>query len=395
MKTVTNDYQSAILAPVSSDILRGLIDTEPFNISDLVSVKISKKATSGSDLQIGGVFAQEMQMELFWEETNGDYKRYNDSGIVLQYGIKTPEMQDYATVALNKFEVVKTERKAQTIVLTAYDYMLRLEQEFDGWDEVSHTLYDWYDYICNACQVNVGMTEVEFNALPNIITVGAVAIKAFGVFKTCRDVAHHIAMLIGGFAYIDGTSLKFDYYRNKNAVMTIPVDLTDDGDKFSDYEVNYTTVTAVRGDTLISATTGNDGRTYELGELPLLESFSGDGVYQTVVTNILNNLSTISYVPFELKWTGNPALECTDFVAIEGTDIVSPLMLIDWEFDGMETLKAVGTENETVQIATSSSGSQTSKEIQQAKININADLQNYATKAFVDEQIGEAIRSDY
>ena len=365
MKTVTTEYQNAIIAPVSTDILQGIINMDGFNIYDLVSLKISKKATSGSDLQIGGVFAEEMQMELFWEESDGDYKRYNGSGIRLLYGIKTSDMEDYETVPLNKFEVVKTERKSQTIVLTAYDYMLRLEQEFDGWDEVSHSIFDWYEYICNACQVTVGMTEVEFNALPNITPVGAVTIKAGGMFSTCRDVAHHIAVLIGGYAYIDGTDLKFDYYRSKNAVMTIPTNLTDDGDKFSDYEVNYTTVTAKHGDTLITATTGEDGRTYELGELPLLESFYSDSVYQTVVNNILSNLSTISYIPFELKWTGNPALECVDFVAVEGTDIVSPLMLIDWEFDGMETLKSIGTENETVQTATSASGTQTSKEIQQ------------------------------
>lgn len=387
LKDVSEKYKNIIVSDIIEDEISGSIivngEAEPLSMSDLVSLKISRKGSTGQDLQIGAVTAQEITLEKFYEEP--DYKKYNNALIGLIYKVKNPDDNDFETCSLNAFDASSTERKSQTIVIKGYDFMLRFEKKFAEPDSQSHTLFWWIQKACTVCDVELGMAESEFNALTNVQTVGAVSIKSGGIFSTWRDVLHYIAQLIGGYAFIRGASLYFAEFKAENAVLSIPQGLIDDGDKVSDSVIKYTTITAQRGDTLFSATTGETGRTYELGELPLLSEFSGDGIYETVLQNILANLSGISYTPFEIKWTGDPAIETGDFV--QAGDIVSPIISADWDFDAMETLKSTASESDTVATATSSSNSSESKQIAQ----VNMLLKNYATKKYVDEQTGLKI----
>ena len=401
MKNVTSQYTEAVKAQISNDKITGIIvshgEIVDFELSDLVDVKITQKGTSNGDLQIGGVFAQEMTLEFYYNSE--DYKRYNGSLISLVYGIKQTTQNDYESCTLNVFEVDKTERKSSTIILKAYDFMLKFDKSFTVWDNQSHTLWEWYNYCCEMCEVEIGMTQTEFNNLANAVTVGAVSIQSGGLISTYRDVLHYIAVIIGGYAYIDGVSLYFKEFKNTNPVMSIPAYLIDDGDKYSDYDVSYSTVTAKHGDNLYYAAIPSDGKTYDLGELPFFDDIPDEHIqslYETICTNILNNLSTLNYVPFELKWTGNPAFQCGDIVSIlniDGTEQCKGVITNqDWSFDGGESLKSQGSENEdTSSTAAKSTTTTNSKEIKQ----INTNLKNYALKSYVDEQVGRALTEDY
>lgn len=72
----------------------------------------------------------------------------------------------YETIPMGVFEVSEANRTVKCLELKAYDYMLRFEKDFNGFETVGKA-YDFIHLCCEACHVEFSLTQEEVEAMPN------------------------------------------------------------------------------------------------------------------------------------------------------------------------------------------------------------------------------------
>ena len=98
------------------------------------------------------------------------------------------------------FEVSEANRLVKCLELKAYDFMLRFDKSFNGFETVG-TAYDFIALCCKRCKVEFANKRVEIDAMPN----GGVTLSVYteNDIETCRDVLFYVAQVLGGFFIIN------------------------------------------------------------------------------------------------------------------------------------------------------------------------------------------------
>ncbi len=78
----------------------------------------------------------------------------NDPAAVGDYAWTVEDDGIYEAIPMGIFEVSEANRTVKCLELKAYDYMLRLEKDFNGFEIVGKA-YDFIHLCCAACQVVV------------------------------------------------------------------------------------------------------------------------------------------------------------------------------------------------------------------------------------------------
>lgn len=301
---------------------------------------ISAQCCGSTEMELGTVYASEMGITLFL-----DVDRYTleDALVELFYHL---ELDDGAweEVPMGIFEISEANRKIKCLEIKAYDYMLRFDEAFNGFETVGNA-YDFMELCSKACHVELAQTREEIEAMAN----GAEVLSVYteNDIETYRDMLFYVGQVLGGFFCINRFGkLELRKY-GAEPVMEI-------GSRhrftssFSDFITRYTAVSSTNLKTEMSeyyALEPDDGLTMNLGTNPLLQ-FGVDETRKELCTNILNDLAVINYVPFDSETIGNPALDLGDVLKFSGGHAdgakLSVVMSMQIKIGGKQTLKGVG-----------------------------------------------------
>ena len=222
----------------------------------------------------------------------------------------------YETIPMGIFEVSEANRKAKSLEIKAYDYMVRFEKNFTALESIGNA-YDFMTLCATACSVTLAQDRETIEAMPN----GSenLSIYTDNDIETFRDVLFYVGQVLGGFFVINRSGeLELRKYGNVS-VLTVERRHRFTS-SFSDFITRYTAVSSTNLRTQVAEyyhLDPDDGLTMNLGVNPLLQ-FGLDETRRELCENILNDLSRVNYVPFDSDTIGNPALDVGDILSFSG-----------------------------------------------------------------------------
>ena len=316
--------------------------TYEFGAKEIVkgSGYISRQCCGSTEIELGTVYAAEMGITLL-----SDIDRYTleDALVTLVFHLVLAD-GSVEDVPMGVFEVSEANRLAKCLELKAYDFMLRFDKSFNGFETVG-TAYDFIALCCKRCKVEFGNKRAEIDAMPN----GGVTLSVYteNDIETCRDVLFYVAQVLGGFFIINREGkLELRKY-GKDPVMKVE-QRHRFSSSFSDFITRYTAVSSTNKQTQIAeyyALDPDNGLTMNLGVNPLLQ-FGLKETREMLCRNILADLSVIRYVPFDSDTIGNPALDPGDVLTFAGGQAdegqITCITSIRQKIGGKQSLKCVG-----------------------------------------------------
>lgn len=313
-----------------------------FGADDIVkgSGYISSQCCGSTEIELGTVYAVEMGITLL-----SDIDRYTleDALVEVFYHLRLSD-GSYEEIPMGIFEVSEANRNIKTLELKAYDYMLRFDKNFNGFETIG-TVYDFVNLCCKACKVEMAQSQAEYEAMPNGTEL--LSIYTENDIETYRDVLYYVGQVLGGFFCINREGkLELRKYGNE-PVMELETKHRFTS-SFSDFITRYTAVSSTNMKTETAEyyhLDPDDGLTLNLGVNPLLQ-FGLKETREQLCMNILNDLSVVDYVPFDSETTGNPALDLGDVIRFKGGQAdenrISAITSMQCKIGGKHTLKGVG-----------------------------------------------------
>ena len=347
MYPVSDAFKAAVESNTRKYYWHGTISTVggadyQFTDKDIVkgSGYITRQCCGNTEIELGTVYSAEMGITLF-----SDIDRYTleDAVIKLYFTLVLADGSE-ETIPMGVFEVTEANRKINCLEIKGYDYMLRFEKNFHITNP-SGNAYHYLSYACKSCGVELAQTEAEIKALPNgNMTLG---IYTDNDIETFRDLLYYTAQVLGCFCQINREGqLELVYYGDK-PLAELPVNHRYSS-SYSDFVTRYTAVSSTNMRTEEAeyyALATDDALTLNLGINPLLQ-FGLKATRQKLLTNILNCLAVVNYVPFDSTTIGNPAFDPGDVISCTGGHAdgnkLSCITSITYNIGGKHTLKGVG-----------------------------------------------------
>lgn len=313
-----------------------------FGNGDIVkgSGYITGQCCGSAEIEIGTVYAAEMGITLFSEI---DRYTLEDAKVELFYHLRLGD-GSFEEVPMGIFEVSEANRTLHCLEIKAYDYMLRFEKSFNGFETVGNA-YDFLALCCKACKVELAHTQADLEEMPNGTEL--LSVYTENDIETYRDVLFYVGQVLGGFFCINREGrLELRKYGNV-PVMTVS-DRQRFSGSFSDFITRYTAISSTNIRTQTAEYYGqepDDGLTMNLGVNPLLQ-FGLEETRKALLENILSDLSVIRYVPFDSDTIGNPALDLGDVLVFSGghADETQLACVTGYQIkiNGRHSLKCVG-----------------------------------------------------
>lgn len=387
MYNVSDTYRELIKAPVRYTGISGAARLRDGTIIHLTddniaagSLSITQKMNGRGDFRPGGVYSGELSCSL--KGFAGKTSDLDGAAIRLAFILYHDSDMQAAkseTVPLGRFYVdgSSIKRRNDTVTLSAFDGMALFDVEAT---EREGTLYELVCGACTAAGVSFGMTQAEFEALPNAAQTAKINTARI---QTERDLLMYVGMMTASFARISRSNeLEFvplTCERNDGGVI-VPVREIAGNIRFNtDFSDDTTCIAklftrrngaAVYSTREISAGGSEKLAVMELNENPLLAELSDDEVAAVLNNELLQMYKCLNRV-FDSSFTGDPALEIGDYVRLRGgaidTDRGYATGMITsqiWRYRGQHTIKcsmpsslsAVGeTEVQTLALDDSSS----------------------------------------
>ena len=314
----------------------------PFGYEDIVkgSGYVSAQCCGSAEIELGTVYAAEMGVTLF-----SQIDRYTLDGakVELFYHLRVAD-GSFEEVPMGIFEVSEANRRLHCLELKAYDYMLRFEKSFNGFESVGNA-WAFLELCCKACGVEMENTRAEIEGMPNGREL--LSIYPENDIGTYRDVLFFVGQVLGGFFCINRRGrLELRKY-GAEPVMEVQ-GRHRFSSSFSDFITRYTAVSSTNLRTQTAeyyALDTDDGLTMNLGVNHLLQ-FGLEETRRQLCENILNDLSVVNYVPFDSSTIGNPALDLGDVLTFSGGQAdgeqVTCITSFQCRIGGRQSLKCVG-----------------------------------------------------
>ena len=319
MYSVSDAYKSAIQNNSRSFTWSGTIKTTAgrvyaFTNEDIVkgSGYVSRQCSGSSEIELGSVYAAELGISLFL-----DVDRYSleDAEVKVFFHMNLPDgtVED---VPMGIFYVAEANRKIKTLELKAYDAMLNFEKAYSEAQSSGYP-YDFLSVMATGCGVELAQTQEEIEALPN-------GTELLGIYpdndiETWRDFLHYLSQALGCFALINREG-KLELIQYGNTPVRMINNTHRFSSSFSDFVTRYTAISSTNRRTNTAeyySLDPDDGLTMNLETNPLLQ-FGLDEVRERILTNILNTVAVINYVPFDSETVGDPALDPGDILTFSG-----------------------------------------------------------------------------
>lgn len=362
MYNVSDTYRELIKAPVRYTGISGAARLRDGTIIHLTddniaagSLSITQKMNGRGDFRPGGVYSGELSCSL--KGFAGKTSDLDGAAIRLAFILYHDSDMQAAkseTVPLGRFYVdgSSIKRRNDTVTLSAFDGMALFDVEAT---EREGTLYELVCGACTAAGVSLGMTQAEFEALPNAVQTAKINTARI---QTERDLLMYVGMMTASFARISRSNeLEFvplTCERNDGGVI-VPVREIAGNIRFNtDFSDDTTCIAklftrrngaAVYSTSEISAGGSEKLAAMELNENPLLAELSDDVVAGVLNNELLQMYKCLNRV-FDSSFTGDPALEIGDYVRLRGgaidTDRGYATGMITsqiWRYRGQHTIK--------------------------------------------------------
>lgn len=347
MHPVSDEFLQAIDSNTRSYYWTGSIVTKnhvtyEFDNNNIVkgSGYITRQCCSSSEIELGTVYASELGITLL-----NDIDRYTLDGaeVKIFFHLNLPD-GSIETIPMGIFEITEANRNIRCLELKGYDYMLRFDKNLKL-ESAGGTAYNFLNAACTSCKVEMAQSREQIEALPN--GKETLGIYAENDMETFRDLIYYVAQVLGCVCQINRVGKLELIPYSKMPVDTIPAKERFSS-SYSDFVTRYTAISSTNRLKEIAeyyCVDPDDGLTMNLGVNPLLQ-FGLQTTRARILNNILNQITTVEYVPFDSTTIGNPAFDPMDVLRFSGGHAddtkVSCITSITYNINGKHTLKCVG-----------------------------------------------------
>lgn len=344
MLTTSAGYKTAITASEIRTRILGTItlpDTTVINITDADllqnSLYMTEQCASGENIEIGGVYAAELGLSLITPLVNP----YALTGAVvdLDFGVLTG-ISTWEDVPLGIFNSAIPERKIDSVKLTAYDNVIKLDCAL-GATLTTGTPYQLINSACGTAGITLATSSGTIAALPN--GTATLTIPTNSNIATCRDLVMWVCQALSVFGRCNRTG-EFEVVQLHGAsVRTITADDRYSPSTVSDNVMQVTQLQMIVGETTYIS--GAAGMQLTLDSNPLFAGLTGTTI-QTALDAMLAEITQAEYTPCDINYIGDPSLQAGDYITLDETGSLSatdPVCLITsqtWKYRGKHAIKS-------------------------------------------------------
>lgn len=324
MYPVTNDYKNAIAKNARVHKISGYVDGHSFDGDDVIrdSFSVKNQLCPATAIQLGGVYIGECDLvfsKVYAESLNirGSWKGKVITVTISVEAVVNDE-QTFIDIPCGVFTIETATWNDRGLSIVAYDDMSKFDKPLQ-FDQSSGTVYGFASYICNECDVDLGMTEEECEALPNGSMI--LGIYPGSSMQTFRDVLSQLAVAVCCYATInrDG-ALEFRRLTDYSDVTDTVSDKVRYSTSFSDYTSYYTDLEVENmsdGTASIYSNSNIGGLTLNIGANPFLQYGTSETVNQ-MRQAIIDGLQEFRSTPFKVSVLPNPAYDLGDLIRFTG-----------------------------------------------------------------------------
>jgi hypothetical protein len=301
MLNVSDAFKTAINQPARVFDVILTVGTYTITKDYIKSFTFNDSIIVSDDFEIGTAPASDISLELI--DQNGDYATFpfENSLVKVQIGVKLAD-GTFEYVSLGLFVIDKANRDKIKISLHAIGRMAtRFEKPYETTLTYPATLFQIAQDICSKAGVTLVNTSfVNSNySVPNAPVLAGV---------TLRKAIAQVAELAAGYAKVnrDGKLEIINIGATSSATIT----------KSNYIDFNNKDLAQASIDQVI-VKVGSEQATAGTGSNPLYvidNMFCQDP--NGVVNALYNQLNGLSYMPYNMRWQGNPALECGDKITV-------------------------------------------------------------------------------
>ncbi len=348
MYDVSDEYIAAISSVSVRENLFGTIGNVAFDTSDIVkgSFSLNNQCCGSSTLELGQVYVGELKCTF-----NGlsiSRNSYKGLQVVPWHGVYIEDNEDYENVPLGVYTIDKAEWSESGISITAYDNMSKFDKTFSI-SSTNGEIYDFLSYVCLRCNVTLGMTQEEVEALPNG-TENFDLYEEINDIKTYRDFLSWIAQTTATNALIDRSGNLYLKSYDLNSVDELGTTRRMRSGKVSDFNTYYTGMSIVNIEektTSYFCVLPDNGLTYNLGQNPLMQ-YGLDETKERQRQAIIDSFSVANYVPCDFSLVQAPIYDLMDCVTLSGgiadDSELTCVVKWDWKYGGTYNFECVGQD---------------------------------------------------
>lgn len=300
MYNTTEQYKNVIRKSGREIMFSALFDaSRQFTITKSEAGQFVRSWDCGQDLELGGVYSQ--RIELMLRNDTGQFDDVNFYGAVIQpqIGLKTGDT--YEIIALGRFYVSSTVRPSVTMVIEAYDALLKLNQPYQTELSFPATLFQIAEDI--AGQIGIRLAQTSFlnsgAVIPSRPDTGNI---------TMRQVLGWIAQLAGSYVRLNTKEeLEFVWFGETNTPNTA---ITYDQSMQMQIQEQTKPITGLL---FQESVIGTEDRAVDISGNFLLEQMADK---ESILVSVFEKIKDTVYHPFTLQWIGDFSYQPGDSVVL-------------------------------------------------------------------------------
>lgn len=388
MYQVSEEYLKQTKRKVQTFRLAGTVNKIAFTNHDILrgSFTITNQCSEQNDVKIGSVYIGELKCTFKPELPVPDW---TNAQIVASEGLLIGGTA-WEDVPLGVYTVSEANDTEYGVDITAYDNMARFNRSCTV-DITIGTPYELLTLACTTCEVELGMTQADVDALPN--GTESLSLYTENDIETWQDFVFWVAQATGTIATMDREGKLVLRSYTQNVVDTLTNHERFTGSKFSKFETRYSGLSCVNMENDTTSYYGSDPDnylTYNLGSNPFLQ-YGVDSYKEQIRRAVLDALLKIDYVPFETSCLCGAMYDLGDIIRC--TDGIAPgklgcVMMYDYTFNGGYKITGFGSDP-----ALATAKSKTDKNLEGLRNNVSTNeilFFNYENASAIQIDDGES-----
>lgn len=391
MYQVSEEYLKQTKRKVQTFRLAGTVNKIAFTNHDILSgsFTITNQCSEQNDVKIGSVYIGELKCTF---KPDLQVPDWTNAQIIVSEGLLIGGTA-WEDVPLGVYTVSEANDTEYGVDITAYDNMARFNRSCTV-DITIGTPYELLTLACTTCEVELGLTQADVDALPN--GTESLSLYTENDIETWQDFVFWVAQATGTIATMDREGKLVLRSYTQNVVDTLTNHERFTGSKFSKFETRYSGLSCVNMENDTTSYYGSDPDnylTYNLGSNPFLQ-YGVDSYKEQIRRAVLDALLKIDYVPFETSCLCGAMYDLGDIIRC--TDGIAPgklgcVMMYDYTFNGGYKITGFGSDP-----ALATAKSKTDKNLEGLRNNVSTNeilFFNYenASAIQIDDGMSKAI----
>ena len=344
MYQVSEEYLKQTKRKVQTFRLTGTVNKIAFTNHDILSgsFTITNQCSEQNDVKIGSVYIGELKCTF---KPDLQVPDWTNAQIIVSEGLLI-DGTAWEDVPLGVYTVSEANDTEYGVDITAYDNMARFNRSCTV-DITIGTPYELLTLACTTCELELGMTQADVDALPN--GTESLSLYTENDIETWQDFVFWVAQATGTIATMDREGKLVLRSYSQNVVDTLTNHERFTGSKFSKFETRYSGLSCVNMENDTTSYYGSDPDnylTYNLGSNPFLQ-YGVDSYKEQIRRAVLTALLQIDYVPFETSCLCGAMYDLGDIIRC--TDGIAPgklgcVMMYDYTFNGGYKITGFGSD---------------------------------------------------